>query len=169
MKNLRPFDPCFARLDALPNPDPDFSNLLKILNKEKPDRLTLFEFILSPKIMLAASGYSEWPEDEEARCRLIFSAIANLGYDYAIMQASNYRFPRADDYTKKESISLNDGATIYDRNSFENYPWMDPAACYDGFLERAEKWLPKGMKMIISAPLGILENVISLTGYENLC
>lgn len=98
-------------------------------------------------------------------------AFRNAGYDYATLP-SDWRgltFPKKEQ-DKKSSISLNEGITITDRASFESYQWVDPNKGRYELVEKAAKeLLPDGMKFIAWGPGGVLENVIGLCGYENLC
>ena len=70
---------------------------------------------------------------------------------------------------KKESRSLNAGNMITNRESYEKYQWPDPEkGDYDIYYDlRIE--LPDGMKLIASGNGGLLENVIDIVGFENLC
>ncbi len=58
---------------------------------------------------------------------------------------------------------------ITDQNSFEQYLWPNPEiGDYDIYYD-LRKFLPDGMKLIASGNGGLLENVIDITGFENLC
>ena len=145
---------------------PDFDNILKVLNKKKPSRPTLFEFFLNDPLEQRLARWDGVPETEEDRFRCKIRAFRNVGYDYTTIHASDYAFKR-DNVHKKSSVSANEGFVIYDRVSFEAYAWEDPV--YDGRIERIEKFLPDGMKFIVCGPGGVLENVIKLVGFNNLC
>jgi len=58
---------------------------------------------------------------------------------------------------------------ITDRQSFENYNWPNPEQGDFGLLDKMAAELNDGMKFVVSAPGGLLENVTSLVGFENLC
>lgn len=64
---------------------------------------------------------------------------------------------------------MNDGTVIFDRKSFEAYPWPNPDEADYSRLETLSAELPEGMKLIVHSPDGILENVVRLVGFENLC
>jgi uroporphyrinogen decarboxylase len=51
----------------------------------------------------------------------------------------------------------------------EDYPWPKIADFPCDRLDDAPEFLPDGMKIIIIGPGGVLENAVSLVGYENLC
>jgi uroporphyrinogen decarboxylase len=148
---------------------PDFTNIGKVLRREIPDRPTLFEFFLNERLYKRLAG-ERWTA---AACladefRRLAHAFAAAGYDYATVRGSNFHFPRGEQH-RAQTISLNEGARITDRASFDAYPWPDVASCdYDGLSQIAGD-LPSGFKLMVNGPGGVLENVISLAGYDNLC
>ena len=81
----------------------------------------------------------------------------------------SFAFPKKDNNHGKSSISLNEGFVITDRETYNAYNWPSPEDFSTDGLKRMADYLPDGMKIIIFSPDGILENVIRLIGYENLC
>ena len=73
------------------------------------------------------------------------------------------------DQEKKATVSLNEGFVITDRKSFNLYDWPNPEKGNFDLLLQSSSSLIDGMKFIVSAPGGLLENVTSLLGFENLC
>ena len=138
---------------------PDFTQLLKVLERQAPDRPVLFELFLHGP----AERYAM-----EHGAKSLVDVYAALGYDYASTVASDFDFPSTlgSHRGAAKTHSLNDSPTITDRQSFDAYPWVDPAACDYSRLEEA---LPEGMKLMVRGPCGVLENAIKLTGYDNLC
>jgi hypothetical protein len=61
------------------------------------------------------------------------------------------------------------GGVIHDRESFEKYPWPDADSTDWDALERLKPHTPPGMKFLICTSGGVLENLVSLMGYEELC
>ena len=147
---------------------PNFDNLLAVINKKEPLRPTLFEFFLNDPLERKLAQWDGVPANEEEHFRCKISAFRNAGYDYATIHASNFVL-KHDIVHKKETQSANDGAIIYDHESFENYKWESPDDYYDGRVEQLEKYLPDGMKFIVCGPGGVLENMIGLIGFNNLC
>lgn len=148
---------------------PDFEQLKKVLRKERPDRPVLFEFFMNDNVYREVAAEPFEHPDERVRHIVQFARIFEaLGYDYCCTSVSPYWFPRGQ-ADKKSSISLNDGYVITDRASFEAYPWDDPDNYDMEYLDEAEKHLPQGMKLVVSGNNGVLENVIGLVGYDNLC
>ncbi len=152
--------------------NPDFKNLLKVLNRTKPDRPTLFEFFLNKPLYEKIAGKEIAASNPDWQwntvCPVLIHAFKNAGYDYVTVQGSEFTFPNPEPEHKK-TISLNAGNAIYDRDSFNVYPWLDPQNFDYSLLKNADKTLPDGMKLIVCGPCGVLENAISLVGYERLC
>lgn len=148
--------------------EPDFENLKKVLSREKPDRPTLFEFFMNPDVYEEAAGPA--PEDPEPVVQLAYMirAYAACGYDYANCKACDFSFPTGET-EQKSTISLNAHALIKNWEDFQNYPWPDPEKADYSRLEKIRPYLPEKMKLMVSGPCGVLENVISIVGYENLC
>ncbi len=149
---------------------PDFKQLLKVLQKSKPDRPTLFEFFLNNTLynMLSEGINVVTPNaDYELMLKKIY-AFRNAGYDYVVVHIPNFGFPTKGK-EKAQTISLNEGAVIVNRATFDEYQWLEPENADYGILDFVQKNLPVGMKAIVCCPGGVLENVITLMGYENMC
>ncbi|MCF7854529.1 MAG: uroporphyrinogen decarboxylase family protein [Candidatus Pacebacteria bacterium] len=152
--------------------EPNFENLLAVLRREVPERPTLFEFFMNGTIYREAAGEGVADENTPAATlRLMIQAFRNLGYDYAtapsyVMDALS--FPRGPVDTE-QTRSLNQGCPITDRESFDHYDWPDPDSGDYSILDTVAGELPDGMKLVVSGPSGVLENVIALVGYDNLC
>jgi len=149
--------------------DADFTNLLRILDRRTPRRPTLFELFLNDTMYRKIAGPTiAAMTDDLAPWRLRMHGMRGAGFDYASVLASELNFPAAET-RHLQTKSLNEGGVIFDRASFNSYPWMDPDRCDYSRLERLEKELPKGMKLVVMCPNGVLENAIQLVGYERLC
>ncbi|MCL2641825.1 MAG: uroporphyrinogen decarboxylase family protein [Phycisphaerales bacterium] len=148
---------------------PDFDNLLAVLRRKVPSRPTLFEFFLNNSLYARLTGLpivTDWHSLDRARIGML--AYERAGYDYFTVHPSNLRFPTKE-HEHQASRSMNDLAMISDRASFNVYPWPDPDAVDISRLDVLGKECPAGMKLIPYTPGGILENVMSIVGYENLC
>jgi uroporphyrinogen decarboxylase len=146
--------------------EPNFENLLKVFRRERPDRPTLFEFYLNQTLYRLLSGGGAEAQSEGVAMEV--RAFRNAGYDYAMVFGSNFDFPVGARHSQS-SVSLNDGAVITDRASFEAYPWPDPDRADFSRLDQAAGALVPGMKLMSQGPYGVLENVIRLMGFDVLC
>lgn len=148
---------------------PDFeNNLLCVIQKKKPARATLFELFFDYEFYCRLAGHKEPCEGALGRLRLTVDAMAKAGYDYATCHGANIRF-RPQKREKSSTVSLNGNALITDWESFEKFSWPDIEKSDFSVLEKIEPYLPDGMKLMVMGPGGVLENVIDLVGYDNLC
>jgi uroporphyrinogen decarboxylase len=141
---------------------PDFENMLKVLNREVPDRPTLFEFFLNDDLYNKLAGR---PIGSTVDMQVRIDAFAQAGYDYATVSAG-FNFPRPEKAHDK-SISLNDGSLFNDRESYEKFVWPEVDDADYSSLEKLN--VPAGMKLIGNGPGGVEENIIAMVGYDNLC
>lgn len=153
------------------NFEPDFDELLKVINRKTPTRPTLFEFAMNDRIIGKLTG--EPKEDTTSRFapfRRLIKGFANAGYDYTTISAwrtNTLNFLKGE-MDKKSSHSLNSGNLITDRKSFEDYQWPNAEKGDYDIYHDLKDFLPDGMKIIISSNGGILENAIDIVGFENL-
>ena len=153
----------------LPKPDPDFSNILKVLKRENPSRPTLFEFFLNDDLYdLLLQGYVVNNQDGLGRWRKMMRAYWTAGYDYVTIMASDFSFPSIE-HEHLASISQSSPGLITDYDSYEQYQWPDPDDYDYDRLDTLAPELPEGMRFIAWGPGGVLENVTSLLGFETLC
>lgn len=157
--------------EATKNRQPDFNNLLDVLNKKSPSRNTLFEFYIGDSVfdeIIPRSDYEIKTFGDELIYRTkVFRA---LGYDYAMLPPHpDMTFPTSDHGTL-ESLSLNEQVMITDEESFNNYKWPEPELIDYSYLNQVGNEIPpQGMKGVTILPNGFLENLTSLIGYDNLC
>lgn len=148
---------------------PDFEgNLLRILHKEKAQRATLFELFMNKPLYEKLAGH---PQEEAGRLghlRLVVEAMTAAGYDYATCRGSDFVFPK-EQREREKPRSINGHGMITDWESFEKYPWPDAAKADYSVLEKISPYLPEGMKLMNMGPGGVIENVIDIVGYDNLC
>jgi uroporphyrinogen decarboxylase len=149
-------------------PNPDFNHLLSVLRNECPARPTLFEFFMNLPL------YEQFAGELPANCPehlkelvLTIQAYRNLGYDYAPVVQRAFSF--SSQKTTKASCSMNEGAVITDRESFDRFEWPDADAVSFDFLDEVQPFVPDGMKLIAWGPNGVFETGTDLVGYENLC
>jgi uroporphyrinogen decarboxylase len=157
-----------ARLCAH-TPSPNFAELAAVLSRKQPSRPTLFEFFLNGPLYTALAAKAYVPKaDGLDSVRLVMWAFRQAGYDYFTYRPPQFCFP-AGEHPRDQTISLNDGIVIADRASFQAYKWLEADACDYSSLDAIRPELPPGMKIVMFGPGGVLENVIRLVGYDNLC
>ena len=148
---------------------PDFeNNTLRILQGKKPQRATLFELFMNDTFYRTMAGHGPVDDTRLGQMRLVVEAMAAAGYDYATCNILKFGFPQKS-RVRASTVSLNGQAAISDWESFEQYPWPDALQCDYSLLETIRPYLPEGMKLMVMGPGGVLENVMAITGYDNLC
>ena len=150
----------------------DFHQLEKVLCRQKPDRPVLFEYFVNGDLISYVNGESFAAlVKRDDQIRAIIRFFYQAGYDYATIPSryfNAFSFENTD-HEKKATVSLNEGSAIIDRKSFDLYHWPNPERGNFELLRNLALELPEGMKFIVSAPGGVLENVIDLVGFERLC
>jgi Uroporphyrinogen-III decarboxylase len=150
------------------NRKPDFENLIKVLKREVPNRPTLFEFFLNGPLYERLCDEKFLSQNDELRGQKItISAFKNAGYDYATLHPSAFHFKTAAQHSEK-TRSLNGGSLIYDQESFDQYVWDDPEN-FECVYPKLQNELSEGMKFVACGPSGVLENVLAIVGFDNLC
>ena len=150
--------------------EPDFNNLAAVLEKRKPKRPVLFDFIMGGRLerMLAGDAYDDSSELALSIARA--AAFRNAGFDFAPIIVRGLTFSRHEQHTAgAQTKSLNAGAAITDRETFNRYEWPEVERCDFSIIRSVGDALAKGMKLIPFSLDGVLENAISIAGYENLC
>ena len=165
--------------------EPDFTQFLSVLRRDPTDRPTLFEFYLNQPLYERLAGRTAPPDPgrgaiarEErlagyrALGRWYADAFGAAGYDYVNFGPSA-AFPgfhfRDGAHEKASSHSLNEGALITSRDDLERFRWPDPAVIDPGVIDALTAGLPAGMEAMVFTPCGVLENLVDLVGYDNLC
>ena len=152
----------------LPQPKPDFANLLAVLRRDAPARPTLFEFFLNDRLYERLAPSASLPAGPYRLERQELQAYYRAGYDYVTVRVPNFDFPTGRDFSAR-TISLSGGGMIVDWPSYETYPWPDVEAADYAILDALAADLPDGMKLIPSGPGGVLENIVEIVGFEKLC
>ena len=150
----------------------DFTQLEKVLRRQKPDRPVLFEYFVNGDLISFVNGESFASLDNrEDQIRAIIRFFHKSGYDYATIPSryfNAFSFGNTG-HEKKATVSLNEGSAITDRKSLDSCNWPNSEQGNFELLRNLALELPSGMKFIVSAPGGVLENVIDLVGFERLC
>lgn len=150
----------------------DFQQLAKVLSRRQADRPVLFEYFMNGDLFSYVNGEPFAAFTAQAdQIKSISQFFYKTGYDYATIPSryfGAFSFESAG-HEKKNTFSLNDGSVITDRKSFDSYRWPNPENGNFELLQKMESELNDGMKFIVSGPGGLLEDVIELVGFENLC
>ncbi|MDD7739669.1 MAG: uroporphyrinogen decarboxylase family protein [Lachnospiraceae bacterium] len=152
--------------------EPNIENLFRMFRREPVEKVPFFELFMDYPVYEYFAGRTYDGTDELEILKLTVDAFYNIGCDYATTFSSDFAFPRKQpDHggSGGVTVSLNDGNTITDRESFEAYKWPDPWSFDCSRLEKIRDYLPKGMKLAVWGPESILESVTALVGYDNLC
>ncbi|MFW5830031.1 MAG: uroporphyrinogen decarboxylase family protein [Planctomycetota bacterium] len=148
--------------------EPDFSQLLRVLRRERPGRPTLFEFFHNDRLYERVTGR---PPPAEAVANQLWrvAAFQSMGYDYCTLASWlldwGFTGPARD---KGASVSLNHGGVITGEASLAAYSWPDPNDLDLRLLDAVGEQLPSGMPLIAMSPGGVQENAIKLVGFEEL-
>jgi uroporphyrinogen decarboxylase len=146
----------------------NFSELEAVLRCEKPSRPVLFELFFNPSYYNTMAGKTPTNGSAIERLKVNVEAFHAYGFDYATVHACDMVFKKNPRKMLK-TVSANDGFVITDWASFEAYEWPDPDSFDYSRLKDIEPFLPKGMKLMVMGPGGVLENAMELIGYDNLC
>lgn len=151
---------------------PDCSNLLQVLNNEKPRRLPLYEHHIDlPFISKATGRRMELPDNKKrdyvAHFRDVIGFWRKMTYD-----AFDYEAAICDIFPGHGAI-LGGKGPIQTRDDFSRYPFNELPAIfwntYEPHLESIREALPPGMKAYGGCGYGIFESSQDLVGFESLC
>lgn len=139
------------------------------MRRERPSRPTLFEFFLNNRLYKRLAGPAWIPKPDAVQLnRMLIAAFSKAGYDYATVRGCPFAFDTGP-HDRDKSISLNQNPLVTDRKSFDAYKWHDPDGYNYSALGEAAADLPRDMRLIVCGPGGVLENAVSIAGYDNLC
>jgi uroporphyrinogen decarboxylase len=153
------------------NRNPDFDNLLEVLQRKEPKRATLFEFFLNERLYnRVVPDIASDPTDSRVHIRRSIHAFRRLGYDYTTVIVPGFSFSEGKVIRRQEkSVSLNEGSVVHTWQDLGAFKWPDPQLARYDLLDEMGAVLPQGMKFIVYSPDGVFENVVDLVGFENLC
>ena len=148
--------------------EPDFDRLLKVLRREPTDSPVLFEMILNERLARRFNDGTTLKEDNRMLAHNPWwgTTFTNLGYDFWLGGSCDISFNEPDRECDA-SVGMAHGGVIATREDFDAFAWPDPESFDYSLLDAID--LPGKAKMIVWGPCGILENVTSLVGFEDLC
>ena len=140
--------------------EPDFDIFKQVLERKVPERPVLYNLFFGEKYYSRFSGTVLDGDIFSANLRAV-ELFSELGYDYANVASTAFRFPR-EAPKGKQTYSLNAGSAITDWESFEKYTWLNPDDFSSDGLDKIKPYLPGNMKLMVVGPMGVLENLIAL-------
>ncbi len=156
---------------------PNFDRVLTVLHRQgEPDRVPFLELFHDLEVVEAAMQRNA-PHDPAELRKFHIEFMTKHGYDYVVGRYA-YGFPGCAGLVAADTALYNRGqrgwqdehhGPIMSWQDFERYDWPDPASADFSELEAYARLLPDGMGCVSILPGGVLENLISLMGLENLC
>jgi len=156
--------------------EPNFDRVMKVLRLDGvPDRVPFLELFHDAEIIQRCMG-EPYPADPAELRAYQIRFMSEHGYDYVVGRY-NYGFPGREALVSEDTALYKrpqrgwqdeHSGPIMSWEEFEAYPWPDPYATDFTDLEEYGKLVPDGMGIVTVCPGGILENLISLMGFENL-
>lgn len=155
------------------NFQPDYTNILMVLNNQRPNYLPLYEHHIDTPFISKVSGEELSsdglnPNELEEFYRKIISFWRDMTYD-----AFDFEAAICDIFPGHGAIMGGMKGPIQNRADFNRYPWDDiPRIFQETYVphfEAIRKVLPHGMKAYGGCGYGIFEASQDLVGYEPLC
>ncbi|MEI6602523.1 MAG: uroporphyrinogen decarboxylase family protein [Clostridia bacterium] len=170
---MKKFDSSFLDFNYFQNNTrkPDFNNFLDVLYRRVPKRPTLFEFFInSSALQKKLYPFEDSPYQSMQSYLNCINAFKHAGYDYYTINSPGFSFKINKHRTSdQKSVSMNHDAPICDEETFAAYEWESPDDYDFEYLAKLEPLLPEGMKLVMRGPGGVLENVTSLLGFDQMC
>jgi len=153
--------------------EPNYENILAVLNNKRPARLPLYEHHIDAPFIskvlgetLSSQGLKS--NELEDYYRKVIGFWKDMTYD-----AFDFEAAICDILPGHGAIMGGIAGPIQTREDFNNYPWEDVVKIfqetYNPHFEAIRKVLPAGMKAYGGCGYGIFEASQDLVGYEYLC
>ena len=152
---------------------PDYTNLLAVLNNQRPARIPLYEHHIDAPFISKVSGreielQGDKPNDYEEYYRQLTSFWKDMTYD-----GFDYEAAICDIIPDHGAIMGGRPGPIQTRDDFNKYPFDDiPRIFWESYiphLDAIRKVMPAGMKAFGGCGYGVFETSQDLVGYEYLC
>lgn len=153
---------------------PDYRNIKKAAYNKTPDRIPMYEHIISESIMedILDENFASLIEGEEKDQR---EYLRKYIYFYRSMGYDTVSFERLITKVMPGSGALYHGqeGVIKDREDFKKYPWQEIKSRFfaknDHLYRYLAEEMPAGMKAVGGPGNGVFECVQDLVGFEDLC
>ena len=155
------------------NFQPNYKNMIDVLNNKKPKRLPLYEHIISPKIMekILNKKFTHFEKDNSDLDQY-FKHYCNF-FKEMTYDTVSYEIGIVGNYPNSGAIMGGKPGPIQTWENFNKFPWNEIS---NNFWSKAEKKfdaliknLPQGMKALGGVGNGVFEISEDLVGFENLC
>jgi len=152
---------------------PDHRLLLDTVRNVTPNRLTIYEHIISPEIMeqILNHKFSELEKGEDTDLREFYHHYCRF-FKEMTYDAVSFEAGIVDILPDSGAIFGGRPGPIQNREDYEKYPWQEIPErfwqAYDRHFEALCKCLPAGMKAVGGVGYGVFEISEDLVGYEQL-
>jgi len=157
------------------NPKPDYMNIVNAAKNMKPDRIPLYEHLISTKVMETITGkaFAHFAQGDYADKLEFFGNYSgfqrDMGYDAVSYECCVGKVMPGSGALGNPTA---DGV-IKTREDFEAYPWGDiPGLYFEKFADSFQalrQTMPDGMKAIGGVGNGVFECVQDVVGFQELC
>ena len=153
---------------------PDYTNILKVLNNQRPDYLPLYEHHIDPPFIAKCLGCELSIDNCKSDADLddYFSTYISFWKEHTY-DAFDYEAAICEIFPGHGAILGGKLGPIQTRDDFEKYPFDElPAIFWEKYsprLEAIRRVMPVGMKAYGGCGYGIFESAQDLVGYESLC
>jgi len=153
--------------------EPNYQNILQVLNNQRPTRLPLYEHHIDAPFISKVIGENISSQglknhELEGYYQKVIGFWKDMTYD-----AFDFEAAICDILPGHGAIMGGMAGPIQTREDFDNYPWEDISKIfwetYTPHFEAIRKTLPTGMKAYGGCGYGIFEASQDLVGYEYLC
>jgi len=154
--------------------EPDYRHVVSAARNRRPERLPLYEHIISPKVMEEILGvtFAELETADGADLNAFFEQYCRFWKEMTYDTVS-YEVCVTQTLPGGGALAAEKAGVIQNRSDFEAYPWQDlPRIYWEAATPRLDALaanLPAGMKAIGGVGNGVFEISEDLVGFEQLC
>jgi len=152
---------------------PDYHHMLDVLDNKRPERLPLYEHIISPTIMekIQNSQFAELANGNATDKKEFFNHYCRF-FKEMTYDTVSFEVGIIDILPDSGAIMGGKAGPIQNRNDFEKYPWGELSRRYwhhaKPMFDALAQCLPDGMKAIGGVGNGVFEISEDLVGFEYL-
>ena len=155
------------------NFEPDYTNLISVLNNKRPKRLPLYEHHIDPPFVAKYLNHNLSIEGNKTSYYENYYAIIGKFWKEMTYDAFDYEAGVCDIFPDHGALLGGRPGPIQTRDDFNKYPFDDLARLfwerYTPHFDAIRKTTPVGMKTYGGVGYGIFESLQDLVGYEQLC